>query len=253
MNEIRVYPGKEKLLQAAAAQFIELAEESIQQKDLFSVALSGGSTPVPFYEKLGKMNTLLAWDKVHFYWGDERHVSMDHPESNFRMAKETLLDYIDLPERNIHPVPTELDARMAAFHYEEELRKHHRGAWPKFDLVLLGMGLDGHTASLFPHTAGLNEEHRWFIANFIPEMCQWRLTLTKNAINAARTIQILVSGSSKAATLAHVLTGKKHPEERPIQLISPVDGRLIWFVDESAASSLTNEFIEAHPEVKRMF
>jgi 6-phosphogluconolactonase len=249
MNEVRVYSGKEELFRAAAAQFIELAEESIQEKDQFSVALSGGSTPVLLYESLTRMNSFLAWDKIHFYWGDERHVPMDHPDSNYRMVKESLLDKINVPERNIHPVPVELDARMAAFHYEEELRRHNRGAWPNFDLVLLGMGLDGHTASLFPHTAGLHEEHRWYIANFIPDMCQWRLTLTKNAINAARTIQILVSGSPKADILAQVLTRKKHPEERPIQLISPVEGRLIWLIDQQAASSLRNEFIQTHPEI----
>ena len=253
MNEVRVYSSREDLFQAAATKFIGLAKESIQEKDQFSVALSGGSTPRLLYESLTKVNSLLAWDKVHLYWGDERHVPMDHPDSNFRMVKEALLDKINIPERNIHPVPVELDARMAAFHYEEELRRYHQGVWPNFDLVLLGMGLDGHTASLFPHTAGLNEEHRWFIANFIPEMCQWRLTLSKNAINAARNIQILVSGSSKADTLAQVLANKKHPEEKPIQLISPVDGRLVWLVDQPAASSLRNEFIEAHPEVKRIF
>ena len=135
-----------------------------------------------------------------------------------------------------------MDVRLAAFQYEEELRGFFNGDWPHFDLVLLGMGADGHTASLFPHSAGLNEEARWFIANYAPEMVTWRLTLTKRAINAARAVLVLVQGTSKARMLADVLTGEDK-DEKPIQLIKPTDGTMRWLLDDEAASLLPPDLI----------
>ena len=240
--EIRVYPNLDVLSQAAADFFLKLAEQSIKESGRFTVALSGGSTPQPLYQNLSskRRQHKLDWGKTHLFWGDERCVPPDHPDSNYRMAREILLSQIEVPERNIHRVPTEMDPRMAAFSYEERLRAFFKDPLPQFDLVLLGMGDDGHTASLFPHSAGLNEEERWFIANFAPERETWRLTLTKNAINAARNIAVLVAGSSKAGMLSKVLEGDYEPAEKPIQLISPTAGKMTWFVDQDAAQGLSD-------------
>jgi 6-phosphogluconolactonase len=242
-KEIRIYPNLDVLSQGAADLFIELAKKSISKKGQFSAALSGGSTPKPLYETLASADRQeeIEWEKVHLFWGDERCVPPDHPDSNYKMVKETLLQKISIPEINIHRVPAELDPRMAAFSYEETLRSLQNGPLPVFDLVFLGMGEDGHTASLFPHSAGLNEEDRWFIANYAPERGTWRLTLTKNAINAAKNIVVLVAGGEKADMLFDVLEGEYQPFEKPIQLIMPVEGRMIWLVDQAAAANLLDK------------
>jgi 6-phosphogluconolactonase len=243
MPEFKRFPDEEYLIQEAVALFIEIAQESIEKRGVFSAALSGGSTPEPLYLALGKpqYSEQLEWDHIHLFFGDERPVPPGHPDSNFRMVKESLLDQIKIPDSNVHRVPAETDVRVAAFAYEENLRSFFKGEWPRFDLVLLGMGTDGHTASLFPHTAGLNEAHRWFIANHVPEKETWRLTLTKTAINNACNIIVLVSGEDKARMLAHVIEGPRRPAEMPIQLIEPVQGDLIWLVDQDAAKFLPQE------------
>jgi 6-phosphogluconolactonase len=240
-KEIRVFPNLEDLCQAGADLFTALAKESIRERGRFSAVLSGGSTPKPLYQALAspERQEQLDWRKIHLFWGDERCVPAEHPDSNYRMVRENMLQYISMPDENVHRVPAEMDPRMAAFSYEEILRGFFPGHWPRFDMVLLGMGEDGHTASLFPHSAGLNEEDRWFIANYAPERDAWRLTLTKNAINAAKNIAVLVSGGSKADMLFDVLEGDYEPDEKPIQLISPEKGRMVWFVDQAASDNLT--------------
>lgn len=240
MANIQVYADQTALAKAAVDLFIETVQKSIQARGTFSVALSGGSTPKQMYTSLAapELQEQLPWQQIHLFFGDERHVLPDHPDSNYRMVAESLFSKVPLPAENVHRVKTESDARLAAFDYEEELRGFFDDPWPRFDLLLLGMGADGHTASLFPQTAGLNEEHRWFIANPVPSKDAWRLTLTKNAINAARRIVVLVSGRSKADMLAKVLTGPADPWQRPIQLISPVEGEMLWLLDRAAASGL---------------
>lgn len=239
-ESIQVFTDKASLTGAAVDLFISLAQRSILERGAFSVALSGGSTPKALYTRLADpgLQDQLAWADIHLFFGDERYVLPDHPESNFRMVKEALLSRVEIPGENIHRVKTEMDVRLAAFDYEEQLRAHFSDPWPRFDLVLLGMGADGHTASLFPDTAGLNEEHRWFIANQVPAQDAWRLTLTKNALNAGRQIVVLVSGLSKADMLSEVLTGPKEPMHKPVQLISPVQGEMTWLIDRDAASQL---------------
>lgn len=243
---IQVYADQTTLAQAGVDLFIDLAQEAIHTRGKFSVALSGGSTPKHLYTGLAEpeVQNQLAWDKIYLFFGDERYVLPDDPDSNFRMVHETLFSKVALPETNIHRVRTELDARLAAFDYEEQLRAFFEDLFPKFDLVLLGMGPDGHTASLFPKTAGLNEEFRWFIAHQVPTQDAWRLTLTKNAINAARQIVVLISGQSKAAMLSEVLTGPHQPIQKPIQLISPVDGAMTWMIDRDAACLLPDSLID---------
>lgn len=240
MAEIDIYPDEKQWLRAAAALFIEQAETSIAERDCFSVALAGGNTPAPLYSALAQPEYCerVNWAKVHLFWGDERHVLPDDPDSNYRLVRMAFLEKVSLPEENIHRVRTEMEVRLAAFNYEEDLRKFFKGEWPRFDLVLLGMGEDGHTASLFPHSAALNEESRWFVSNYAPEKKTWRLTLTRNAINAARLVVVLVRGASKAERLKAVLTGPKDPWDMPVQMVAPVDGKLIWLLDRAAASQL---------------
>ena len=246
MASIQVYPDLKAQTRAAVDLFVNLAQESVNIRGSFSAALSGGSTPRMLYTSLAEPanRDSAPWGNIHLFFGDERHVPQDHPDSNFRMVHETLLSKLPIPEGNVHRVKTALDPRLAAFNYEEDLRAHFETPWPRFDLVLLGMGTDGHTASLFPKTAALNEEQRWFVANFAPDQQAWRLTLTKQAINAARKIVVLVSGQSKASMLSEVLTGEYDPGHKPVQLISPVDGEMIWLIDQDAASLLPAELIK---------
>ncbi len=243
MHDIEIFPDSQALTIAALELFLSLGNQAIKSKGSFSVALSGGSTPKALYQQLGdsKNQNMLAWENVHLFWGDERYLSFGDSNLNYSMVKETLLDHLNLPEENICRVPVEMEVRLAAFSYEEELRRFFDGEWPEFDLILLGMGDDGHTASLFPKSAGLNEEHRWFIANQLPKEQNWRLTLTKNAVNHASNILVLVQGRSKANMLKEVLIGPYDPINKPIQLISPHQGKLLWFIDEEAASQLLSD------------
>jgi len=245
MMNVKVFPSTTALADFAAESFVQLAGESIRRCGLFTVALSGGSTPKLLYKELAvsERQRSLAWENIHLFWGDERCVPPDHLDSNYRMARKTLLNEISIPEGNIHRVPAELDARLAAFQYEEDLRGFFEGEWPRFDLVLLGMGDDGHTASLFPDSAGLNEEERWFIANYAPKKQFWRLTLSKNAINAARNILVLVQGTQKADMIANVLTKGEGEYVKPIMLITPWDGRMVWALDVEATSKLPPDLI----------
>ncbi len=245
MTIVEIVSSQEAFVSSAADHFIDLANRNIRDKGRFTVALSGGNTPKPIYAALAdpENSSKVDWSKVHLFWGDERPVPPTDPDSNFRMVKDALLDRIDIPVDNIHRVHAEMDVRLAAFQYEEELRECFEGEWPDFDLVFLGMGEDGHTASLFPHSAGLNEGFRWFIANYAPGRETWRLTLTANAINSAKFVLVLVKGESKAETVREVLTGPQEPETYPIQLINPKDGEMVWLLDEGAASSLPDGWV----------
>jgi len=245
MAQLKIFSSTQTLESAVVKLFIDLARQAIDDKGQFTVALSGGSTPQAIYEDLGKPEHQheLNWAKIHLFWGDERHVPPNHPESNYRMVDDALLRHITIPGENIHRVSAEMDVQAAATAYEQDLRQFFDRNWPQFDLVLLGMGTDGHTASLFPGSAGLKEEKRWFIANQVPELRKWRLTLTKHAINTAKYVIVLVQGASKADMLVEVLAGAYSPEEKPIQLISPIDGEMIWMVDEQAANALPDDLI----------
>ncbi|MCB2209484.1 6-phosphogluconolactonase [bacterium] len=245
MADIQVVSSNEAFINEAAKHFTAAAQDSIEGGGRFSVSLSGGGTPKPVYAALAEQpyRDLINWEKVDLFWGDERHVPPTDPDSNYRMVNEVLLDRVPIPEENVYRVPAEMEVRMAAFSYEETLRDYFKGDWPLFDFVFLGMGADGHTASLFPHSAGLNEEQRWFIANYAPDRETWRLTLSKNAINAARRILVLVKGEGKAERLKDVLTGPTQPESMPIQLVHPEAGEMRWLVDEAAAQLLPPEML----------
>jgi len=225
----------------AAERFVELGQAAIDARGCFSVGLAGGSTPKRAYELLASeaYREQLNWSKVHIFFGDERCVPPDHSESNYRMANEALISRVSIPPPNVHRINGLGDAVANASLYEDELRTFFNAAsWPRFDLVLLGMGDDGHTASLFPGTKALVEPRAWVVANWVEKFGTFRITLTAPAINHAANIAFLVTGATKAERLLEVLRGALDPEKLPSQLIQPLDGSLFWLVDKAAAGRL---------------
>jgi 6-phosphogluconolactonase len=234
MREFSVYPEAASLARAAAERFVSLAREAIQARGRFIVALSGGSTPRPLYALLATKGfaARIDWPRVEVFWGDERAVPPDHPASNYRMACEALLDQVPLLSANVHRIRGELPPHQAAAAYQMELEAV-LGNDGRFDLILLGLGADGHTASLFPGTPALEERDRPVVAVYVEQLQAWRITLTLPVINAARQVLFLVSGAEKAAALARVRAG----EPLPAALVQPSRGRLAWLVDFEASSA----------------
>jgi 6-phosphogluconolactonase len=243
MNHIEIFRDPAVLAHAAAERLVSLSVEAITARGQFSVGLSGGSTPRALFSLLAtdEFAARMDWAQVNIFWGDERNVPPDHPNSNYRMAREALLDHVPLPEENTYRMRGEIEPEQAAAEYEQILRvffARQNPLLPRFDLLLQGMGDDGHTASLFPGTRALYEQTRWVLENYVPKLAMWRITLTPVAINAASNVIFLVSGRSKAEPLHAVLRGPYQPEKYPAQLIRPVDGQLIWMIDEAAAALL---------------
>jgi 6-phosphogluconolactonase len=220
------------------AQFIvERAENALEKTGRFVIALSGGSTPRPIYNLLPALwsQEAITWEQVHLLWGDERCVPLDHPHSNYRMAREAFIDRIDIPMDNIHPMRCADDIDASALAYEDTLRGlFPESTWPTVDLILLGVGTDGHTASLFPNSPALERSDRWVVPNHIPGIEHKRLTLTLPVINAARTVAFLVEGSKKAEILGQVMRTDEDDIVYPAQLIAPTSGQLHWFLDSEA-------------------
>lgn len=245
-TKIETFAGADDLSKRAAAIFVEAARNAINARGVFSVALSGGSTPRKLYELLSDANqpfcAQIAWQKAHFFFGDERHVLPGDKDSNFKMANEALFARVaELPEENVHRVLTETDAADAANLYEDELRRFFQSEtveFPRFDLILLGLGADGHTASLFPNTAALDENARFFVENFVEKFGAYRLTLTFPVINNARRVLFLASGAEKARVLREILQPETREIKFPAQRVNLVDGDLLWLIDEAAASNL---------------
>ncbi len=240
MTEIRKYPDVPALANAAAELFAAFAQKAVETSGKFSVALSGGSTPKALFGLLASpfIANQIDWAHVHLFWGDERCVPPDHADSNYRMTRETLLNHVPMPAANVHRMQGEIEPVQAAEAYEAELSSFFGTVQPRFDLVLLGMGDDGHTASLFPGTAALDEKTQAVTANYVDKLHTWRITLTQTAINNAAAIIFLVAGEAKAGILREVINGPYQPEVYPSQLVEPVDGQLIWLVDEAATSLL---------------
>jgi 6-phosphogluconolactonase len=240
MSIIRILPDKDSLMQAAADLTSQAAEQAIAEQGRFSLALSGGSTPRALYQLLvdTPYRERISWANVHIFWGDERCVPPDDIESNYRMARESLLEHVPLPPANIHRIQGEQPPQAAAAAYAAELAQFFAGEMPRFDLVLSGMGDDGHTASLFPHTAALDETEKWVTANYVPQKDTWRITLTLPVINAAQQVVFLVTGAEKAKRLREVLYGPQQPYNLPSQRIQPTSGNLVWLLDLAAASAL---------------
>jgi 6-phosphogluconolactonase len=244
--EIRTLTTPQELFAAAAEEVVSAATDAVAQRGRFTIALSGGSTPKGLFNLLAtNALTVLPWDRMFFFWGDERHVPPTDPDSNYRMAQETMLSKVPAPPGNVFRMAAENpNAEAVAEDYEKTLRKFFAlepGQFPRFDLILLGMGPDGHTASLFPGTAGLQEKSRLVIANWVEKMKTSRLTFTLPVLNAARCVAFLVSGTDKAAVLRTVLEEDVPAEQYPAKLVRPTDGKLIWLVDRAAASELSSK------------
>ncbi len=242
--DIRKLTTPQELFEAAAEEVVRAANEAVAQRGRFTIALSGGSTPKNLYTLLAtNARTSLPWDRMYFFWSDERHVPPNDPESNYSMAEEAMLSKVPVAAGNVFRVPTENpDAAAAAEAYEQTLRKFfamEAGQVPRFDLILLGMGPDGHTASLFPETAALREKSRLVVANWVEKLKTSRITFTLPLLNAARCVAFLVSGTDKASAIHEVREGKAPGEQYPAKLVRPGDGKLIWFLDRAAASGLT--------------
>jgi 6-phosphogluconolactonase len=241
--EIRKLSTPQELFEAAAEEVVRAAHEAVTERGQFTIALSGGSTPKNLYNLLAtNARAALPWDRTFFFWGDERHVPPNDPDSNYRMAEEAMLSKIPVSAGNVFRIPAENpDAAAAAEGYEQDIRKFFRleaGQIPKFDLILLGLGPDGHTASLFPGTAALQEKSHLVVANWVEKLKTNRITLTLPVLNAARCVMFLVSGTDKATVLRAVLEEDVPGELYPSKLVRPNDGKLIWLVDKAAASAL---------------
>ena len=241
MAELKVFDDLDELASAAAEEITKSAEEAIAARGRFTIALSGGDTPKPVYRLLAQ-EPRIDWDRVHVFWGDDRHVPPNHPESNFGMAMDTLLSKVSIPLDNVHRMRTEKrDAERAAEEYAWTLRSAFgldEGEWPRFDLVLMGIGEDGHTASLFPGSEAVRERSRLVIAPWVSSLGTFRITLTAPVFNRAALALFLVSGEKKAEALRAVLEGDFQPDRFPAQVVRPEEGRLLWLVDRAAARCL---------------
>jgi 6-phosphogluconolactonase len=244
-SPIRVFADPQSLAHAAVIRFVQIARAAIETRDRFTVALSGGSTPKALYALLATepWQNQIPWTQVHLFWGDERHVPPSDLSSNYRMTQAQLLSKVQIPTENIHRIKAENpDPQIVAAEYEQDLKQSFQLAehqLPQFDLVLLGMGANGHTASLFPGTADLYEQSRLVAAPWIRELESHRITLTPPVINNAREIIFFVTGAEKAETLKAVLEGRYQPNHLPAQIIHPTAGTLTWMVDHAAANLLS--------------
>lgn len=244
-REIRILPDGAAIAKRAAQEFVQAAQGAVHAKNSFNVALAGGSTPKALYGLLANDPTLrsqVPWDKIHLFFGDERHVPPDHADSNFHMATEAMISKSPLKPEQVTRIKGEYpDTEQAAHEYEQALREYFKlkeGEYPRFDLLLAGMGNEGHTLSLFPGTKALHADGRIAVQNWVGKLYTERITLTATASNAAEII-FMVTGADKALALKAVLEGPYEPEQLPAQLLQPKNGKLLWLVDAAAGSMLT--------------
>jgi len=245
-REIRILADGAAIAKRAALKFVQAAAAAVREKGTFNVALAGGSTPKALYSLLVNDPTLrsqVPWDKIHLFFGDERHVAPDHPDSNFRMATEAMISKSPLKPEQVMRIKGEYpDADQAALEYEKALREHFNlkdAEYPRFDLVLAGMGNEGHTLSLFPGTKALHADGRLVVRNWIGKLYTDRITLTAPAASNAAQVIFMVTGADKAPALKAVLEGPFEPEQLPAQLLQPQNGKLLWLVDTAAGSMLS--------------
>jgi len=241
-GDLRVYGDAGQLARAAAELFVNTAADSIAARGRFWVALSGGTTPRRLYKLLATsaFSSRVDWGRIRIFWTDERYVPADDLDSNYRMTAEALLQHVPIPFMNAYRVPTELNPpQAAAAAYEHEIRHCFRvfDSVPQFDLIYLGLGTNGHTASLFPRSPALKETSRLVLADFVAEVASWRITMSTSLLNRGRTVAFLITGEEKADVLPEVLLGPRDPARLPAQLIAP-EGNLLWMVDEAAAGTL---------------
>jgi 6-phosphogluconolactonase len=241
-REIVVLADVNAVAREAANRLVEQARESIAARGRFTLALSGGSTPRALFALLASeaYRQKIDWNKTIVYWSDERCVPPDHVDSNYRLAHETLLSKAPIPAGNVHRLRGEIKPEQAALEYEQIIRREMPAqvGVPVFDLILLGLGPDGHTASLFPGTAVLHEKAKLIAANFVPKLNAYRLTFTPPLINAASEVMFLIAGADKADALRAVLEGEFKPDALPAQIVMPTSGQLTWLVDRAAGARL---------------
>ncbi len=240
MLELKIFSSPNELARAAAEVFVARSRECVGESGVFTVALSGGSTPKLLYQFLANPNEpfrdRIPWSKVQFFWSDERHVPPDDPESNYRMTHAALLAHAPVPSENIHRIPSENpDAKAAAAEYEQTLINVTSNRLPQLDLILLGLGTDGHTASLFPGTDALNETTHLIAAPWIEKLQTHRITMTLPLLNNGASVLFLVSGKDKAEIVHEVLEGE---DKYPAQAVKPTHGQLIWMLDQAAAAHI---------------
>jgi 6-phosphogluconolactonase len=239
---IEIFANAQELARGAAEYFVARSGEAVAQKGFFTVALSGGSTPKSLYQILADadepFHAQVPWSRTHFFWSDERHVPPDHPDSNYRMAHEAMLSRVPVPESNVHRVHSENpDASTAANEYEQTLLQLTKQTLPQLDLILLGLGPDGHTASIFPGSEVLHETKRLVAAPWVEKFNAHRITMTLPLLNNGASILFLVSGAEKAEIVKQVLEG---PKLFPAQAVEPTHGQLVWMLDEDAAKNLNH-------------
>ena len=246
-REIRVLADGTAIARRAAQEWTQAAVAAVREKGSFTVALAGGSTPKALYSLLvddPMLRSQVPWDKIHLFFGDERHVGPGHPDSNFRMATEAMISKSPLNKEQVTRIKGENpDADEAAREYEQSLQSYFKlksGESPRFDLLLAGMGSEGHTLSLFPGTKALHPGERLVVRNWVGKLFTDRITLTAPAASNAALILFMVTGVDKATALKAVLEGPYEPEQLPAQLLQPTDGRLLWLVDSAAGSMLSN-------------
>ena len=240
MNNVKVFHSDAELIKAAADTIVSIAKDAIAERGRFVISLSGGHTPEHLYTALSKPPYVdqMPWKKVFVFWGDERYVPADDEQNNANMAKRTLLDHICIPAENVFPVQTDLSPADAAKNYEETIKRLFGNEEPRFDVILLGVGENSHTASLFPHTEVLHEHTGLVKEVFVEEVNMYRITMTVPLINTSRNILFLVEGEGKAKAVYTILNGKYEPDTYPTQLIKPVNGKCFWYLDSKAAQLL---------------
>jgi 6-phosphogluconolactonase len=235
-KKIHAYPSKDKLVTATTEHVVNSIGQAIEERGLCNIALAGGNTPREIYSMMAgsAYRDRVDWNRLHLFWGDERMVPPEHQDSNFRMVQETLLDHVKIPAGNVHRIRGEITPEQAAREYAELLHSHFKADLPRFDLILLGIGEDGHTASLFPGTDAVEECVKHVTAVFVPRLDTWRVTLTFPVLNAAREILFLAAGRSKADIVQRIISIKQPAKEFPASMVNPENGTLHWMLDSEA-------------------
>lgn len=249
-RKIEIVADAAALYKSAAAEFVNAAQDAVRARGFFSVSLAGGSTPKFLYSLLATdadLRAQIPWEKILFFFGDERHVSPNHPDSNYQMANQAMLSRVPVNSTQVFRIKGEYkEAGRAAAEYEQVLRKSLRVAerrLPRIDLVMLGMGPEGHTASLFPGTKALHEQRRLVVANWVGKLYTDRITMTAPVLNNAARVMFMVQGADKALAVKGVLEGPYEPEQLPSQMIRPGNGKLLWLLDQQAGSLLASKSI----------
>lgn len=239
-KNIEIFESVEVLSEAVARFISDKAEKAIREKGRFTLVLAGGKTPELLFTLLSQAlyERVIAWDKVFVFWGDERCVALNDEQNNAHRAKKLLLDRVNIPAANIYRIPSDLEPAKAARLYEDSIRHFFKGAKPSFDLILLGLGEDGHTASLFPHTDVLHDSSHLVTSLYLEEQKMYRITMTAPLINMAHNILFMVAGPAKAGIFHAVIDGPYEPEKYPAQMINPQSGGLYWYIEKGVAELL---------------